>query len=117
MIDEKSTTKHNLKEYKRSSNFTIIYTNNVNFAFTPIDIHMICSRTVASMDKKDESIEELATLIMTPQHAKAVLQAFANHIQEYEKAHGEIKMSENKLPQQPTKEELILGSASRRKKK
>jgi hypothetical protein len=114
MNAEISEEEFDLKRYKRSPNFTIIYTNNVNFAFTGVDVQMICSRTIASMDENTEAVEEVATIIMTPQHAKAVLHALQGNLQTYESNYGEIKMPQVE-PQ--TKEQQILASASRRKKK
>lgn len=115
MADEITEEDFNLKKYKRSPNFITVYTNNVNFAFSPIDVQMICSRTVASMDTEIDAVEEVANLIMTPQHAKAVALALQHNINTYEAKHGEIKMPEN--PQMPTKEQQVLASAARRKKK
>ncbi len=78
---------------------------------------MICSRTIASMDENVTDIEEIATIIMTPQHAKAVLNALQGNIRAYEEVHGEIKMPIIAISTQPTKEQQVLASASRRKKK
>jgi hypothetical protein len=118
MTDKVTNEEFDLKQYKRSPNFTAIFTNNVNFAFSPIDVQMICSRTVASMDKDVEAVEEVTTIIMTPQHAKAVLYALQGNLQAYEEKHGEIKMpNDAQLPQLETKEQQVLASAARRKKK
>ncbi len=118
MSDKGINEEFDLKKYKRSPNFAAIFTNNVNFAFSPIDIQMICSRTVASMDKTVEEVEEVATIIMTPQHAKAVLYALRGNLLAYEEKHGEIQMpSDAQLPPIETKEQQVLASASRRKKK
>lgn len=116
MAGEKPTTR-NLKKYKRSPDFTPLYVNNVNFAFTPIDIQMMCSRTVASMDTESDYVEEIATIIMTPQHAVGVLESLAIHIARYEAAHGKIIIPENLQSLPPTKEQQVLASAARRKKK
>ncbi len=117
MTDEMLEEETALGKYKRSPNFTVIFTNNVNFAYTPVDIQMVCSRTMASMDKNVKDIEEIATIIMTPQHAKAVLDALQGNIRAYEKVHGEIKMPIIANSTQPIKEQQVLASASRKNKR
>lgn len=116
MTDEKPAITRNLKKYKRSPDFATIYINNVNFAFTPIDIQMICARTVASMDKENDYVEEIANIVMTPQHALGVLEALTIHIARYEEKHGKIKIPENLEHSQSTKEQQFLGSASKKNK-
>ena len=117
MTNETPKDTFDLRKYKRTPNFTTIYTNNVNFAFTPVDIQMICSTTTASMDENIEAVEEVATIIMTPQQAKAVLGAFLFHVQRYEEAHGEIIMPKDKQPALSTKKQQVLASAARPKKR
>jgi hypothetical protein len=102
-------------KYKREPGFVAVYVNNVNFAFSPVDIQMVCGRLEATMDDTQNYINEVVSVIMTPYHAKQVLQAFQKSIEDYEDKHGEIQQP--KIEQPPTKEQIVLGSASRRSKK
>jgi hypothetical protein len=47
--------------------------------------------------------ERFELLVMSPQHAKALLGIFASNVQEYEKQMGEIKLPQPQpdLPEQP----------------
>jgi hypothetical protein len=77
--------------------------------FTRWDMQMIVSQAAVSQDKKHQSVEELGVLIMTPAHAKAVLDVLRVNVEAYEAEHGTIE-----IPKQhdPTK---VLASATKPK--
>jgi hypothetical protein len=105
------------KAHKRTSDFAAYYVNSVNFAFTPFDIQMVCGRIEATMEEGNEETDEIVTIIMNPMHAKLILKAFSASLQAYEDKNGEIAIPMGNQPESPTKEQKVLASAARRKKK
>ncbi len=74
----------------RSANFLSLYINNTKFGYTQWDIQMVCSQLIITADMSKAQVEELATLTMSPQHAKAMYLSMANNLRLYEAEHGEI---------------------------
>lgn len=69
----------------------ILYANQVNFANTPWDIQMIFGHLRAT--KVGEAvIEELATVVMSPVHAKIMAQIMRTQVERYEAQFGEINL-------------------------
>ncbi len=101
-------------DVSRSPEFVSLYINNTRFGFSKWDIQMICGRVSVTTVKNQKAVEELAVIAMSPQHAKAVLNALEGNIKIYEEEYGEIIMPKDAPI---TKEQQILASASRRKKK
>jgi hypothetical protein len=87
-----------LSNAKRPPSFVSLYINNTRFGFTKWDFQMICGRVSITTDKTQSPIEELAVIAMSPQHAKAVFNAFKQSLEGYEAEHGEIIISESKPP-------------------
>jgi hypothetical protein len=76
----------------QSEKFTSIYSNTTNLEVTPWDFKFIFGRLVKPAEGNVPKIENLTEVIMSPQHAKALFALLNNHIQEYEKQVGEIKL-------------------------
>jgi hypothetical protein len=101
MADEQSETKQQVLRDPsvRSNNFVSLYVNNTNCGYTRFDIQAVFSRTQLTMTDTP-SIEEVAVVTMSPQHAKAFLQAFEGNLKSYEKQYGEIVLDPEKTEAQ-----------------
>lgn len=94
---------------KRADNFADIYTNNTQFGYTKYDFMMICRRVTLSNDPNNNLLQEVACVSMSPEHAKAVLEALKESIKGYEDDHGTIPTPTDKKPS--------LASAATKKRK
>ena len=90
-----SPSKVRRKAY-RSDNFREMYCNTSQGAFTPWDIEITFGR-LGFIDN-EQAIEELVTVVFSPQHAKAVSRVLASAVQSWEKQFGEIVLSADQTP-------------------
>jgi hypothetical protein len=74
----------------RSDKFTKVYANSANLEITPWDFKLVFGELIR--DKGEHKIEEIVAVVMSPQHAKALLNVMQNNVREYEKQVGEIKL-------------------------
>jgi hypothetical protein len=86
-------------EFVRSERFTTVYTNSANLEVTPWDFRLTFGE-LQRVPNKSPRVEQFVAVVMSPQHAKALLAILRNHVEEYEKQVGEIK-----LPQPTASEE------------
>ena len=75
----------------RSQGFTTLYTNSAQLEVTPWDFKLVFGELVRSENNLPK-IEQHVAVVMSPQHAKALLGILATNVQEYEKQVGEIKL-------------------------
>ncbi len=107
MVAKKNTKKVTLETaqkldrtlVKRSSDFVTQYINNTQFGYSNWDVQMACGRVEISRDGEHNYIDEVVLLIMTPEHAKAMLNALKANLEGFEKEHGEIIMRTPKSEQ------------------
>lgn len=78
-------------EAVRSQTFMSIYSNSAQLEVTPWDFRLIFGELKPEANKPPK-IEQLVSIIMSPQHAKALVQMLTTYLQEYEKNVGEIKL-------------------------
>jgi hypothetical protein len=89
----------------QSDKFVSIYSNSMTLDITPWDFKFVFGVLVKGEPGQPPMIENRAEVVMSPQHAKAMLDIFTTHLKEYEKNVGEIK-----LPQpQPGSERPVIG--------
>lgn len=69
-----------------------VYANNANLAIAPWDVRFIFSEIVTTSKPGEVANELKAHVVMTPAHAKAMINALVQTINAYEKQFGEIKM-------------------------
>ena len=79
-------------ELVRSEKCATIYSNSTNLEVTPWDFKFIFGVLVKPAAGNIPKIESLAEVVMSPQHAKALLGLLNTNVQEYEKNVGEIKL-------------------------
>ncbi len=83
---------------RRSEQYVSIYSNQIEIGFSPWDIQFsfmqVHGRTT------DVVGEELASVTMSPQHAKALIFPFLRTIIQYEEQHGIIQLPNNQ-PREP----------------
>ncbi|CAN5350804.1 hypothetical protein BH10ACI1_BH10ACI1_29440 [soil metagenome] len=106
-----------MKTFKRSSDFVSIYTNNTLWGYSKFDFQMVCARAEISRDDEHQVTLETAIILTSPEHAKLILNDLTKMVRNYENDYGEIIIHKDKVVELPTKEEEILASAVRRKKK
>ena len=68
-----------------------VYANTAQGAYTPWDVQITFGR-LDTLDN-EPAIAELVTVVMSPQHAKALLRVLESAIRGFEGKHGEIKLS------------------------
>ena len=90
LIGKMNFSKITPEESKRS--MPAIYANQIQVGFTPWDIQMMF-RNVYIVDTGKTTIENVATIIMSPQHAKVMTQILIQHIMDYERQHGVITLN------------------------
>lgn len=79
-------------ETVRSEKFMSVYSNNTLLDTTPWDFKLSFGVWVKPELGKLPKVENLVEVVMSPQHAKALLGVLSTHIHEYEKHIGEIKL-------------------------
>lgn len=75
----------------RSSGYFSFYTNNARIGFSGWDVRV----TFADLGEGDDRkplIKDITTAIMSPPHAKALLNALVEGVKKYEHQFGEIKI-------------------------
>jgi hypothetical protein len=88
----------------KSDAFMSIYSNSANLEVTPWDFKFVFGALISQGPNKSPKIESRVEVVMSPQHAKAMLNVLSTHLQQYEKQVGEVK-----LPQpQPTAEQPLV---------
>ncbi len=75
------------------------YANHAEFQMSVWDIRIRFGRIEATRDGGAPEALPLASIILSPQHAKAVSKVFAEQIVEYEKRFGPIPEPANKADQ------------------
>jgi hypothetical protein len=74
-----------------------LYVNGIAILFSPWDFSLMFLRGLPAESPGESSEHNFATasrvvqsVVMSPQHAKAMLNALAHNIEAYERVHGEI---------------------------
>lgn len=83
----------------RADKFETIYSNAAHVMGSTWDFSFIFSRILGTQGNV-ATIEERVEVLMSPQHAKAFLGLLAQHVQEYEKRLGEIRIVEERTVSQ-----------------
>jgi len=81
-------------ETVRSPNFLKIYVNSAQIEASIWDFRLIFGEMTQSSGKL--LVEQSLAVIMSPQHAKALLNILASNLQEYEKKVGQINLPPRK---------------------
>lgn len=77
-------------EHKRSQNFAFAYTNNSAFSLNFYDLQITFGQIVAT-GPKAMHIEDLVSVSMSLEHAKALANALNDVVGQYEKMHGSVR--------------------------
>ena len=94
---EKNTaTKDEPRSTFRDDHFIEVYANVSHAGLTPWDIQLTFSR----LDSSDGTTRtrELVSVVVSPQHAKALSAVIQNSVRIYEETFGEIKLTEGQQP-------------------
>lgn len=86
----------------RSDNYARIYANSCTLDITPWDFTFTFGEMKREAGAPVLKIEEQASIVMSPQHAKALLSILATNLREYEKAVGQINLPEATVQQPMT---------------
>ncbi len=89
-------------ETARSERFVVLYANNAEIETSVWDFRL----TFGELRKAGSKLvaEQSATIIMSPQHAKALAGVLASNVREYEKKVGEIKLPMREEAPQPARQ-------------
>ncbi|MGO9517371.1 MAG: DUF3467 domain-containing protein [Candidatus Korobacteraceae bacterium] len=98
-------TQHPQQQFEttRSEKFISVYSNNTILDTTPWDFKFAFGVWVKPEPGKLPQVENLVEVVMSPQHAKALLGVLTTHIQNYETHVGEIKLPQAVEPSAETK--------------
>jgi hypothetical protein len=100
---------------RKSDDFQRIYANNVHLSASIFDFSLTFGEITDDETPEGKSIVEQSVRIVLSKEMTKVLSALLDtNIKAYEEHYGEIVVTK---PKQPTKEQQILASAARRKKK
>ncbi|HOI96089.1 MAG TPA: DUF3467 domain-containing protein [Syntrophobacter fumaroxidans] len=88
MSDEKKKIQ---VEHVQSEKFQSIYTNNANVQISYFDFRIDFRQMLTGTDGR-MIVERQASVVMSPQHAKALLGVLAQHVEQYEEQFGAIRM-------------------------
>jgi hypothetical protein len=93
MSNEKPTMPNTTQplETIRTEKFSKIYTNSCQLEVSPWDFTFTFGE-LKRLGGSSTKVEEQMAVIMSPQHAKALLGILASNVSEYEKQVGEIKL-------------------------
>jgi lambda repressor-like predicted transcriptional regulator len=83
-----------------SEKFSKIYANSVNLDMTPWDFSLIFGELKKSGNTM--IIEQNISIVMSPQHTKALANVLVTQVKEYERLIGEIKLPPQPQAQVPT---------------
>ncbi len=104
--DEQSTTE--------SPDFINIYSNNVHLTASIFDFSLIFGEITGEKQDGKNLVKQKARVILSKELTKVLAQLLVANVKAYEEQFGEIKLP---TPQAQTKEQQVLASAARRKKK
>lgn len=85
-----TVTEHAPKQIVRSDKYVTLYTNQVELGYSAWDVQF--SLIQVHGRSSDVVGEEIATITMSPQHAKAMVIPLLNTIIQYETKHGVIQI-------------------------
>ena len=79
---------------EKSEDHREVYSNSVSLAATIWDISLVFGRSeIKSANSMTTTFH--TTVIMSPQHAKALSRALSKAVEDYEKQHGELNIEGN----------------------
>src|SRR5690242_19045509 len=93
-------------ELEKSSTFCRFYANNAQIEVTPWDFRLIFGELINTGANKLK-VEQSVAIVMSPQHAKALLSILATNLREYEGKIGKIDLPAGFL-QEPEKPEKAV---------
>jgi len=68
----------------------LTYVNSMSINASVVDFQFVLSNQIVDNHKKEIILKELHRIVMSPQHAKAVLNLLGKQIEEYENRFGTI---------------------------
>jgi hypothetical protein len=104
----------NMPPGQAAGGVSTVYVNGVAILYSPWDFSFVFLRGVPSESSTEGPPDEhnfetksrtANSVIMSPQHAKALLNALAHNIEAYEREHGEIPSVDAETPPAQTPEE------------
>jgi hypothetical protein len=89
-------------ERSRPEGVPTFYANNANFKTSLWDLTIDFGVIVGQSSTGGPKIQDVATVIMSPQHAKIFVEVLARNIQGYEEQFGEIPRPPQEPPSDPS---------------
>jgi len=75
-----------IQQRVKSDQFKALYINSTVMRISFFDVAIVCGRLT-----EEGPVEDLVSLVMSPEHAKALLTALTITVKQYEDTFGEIK--------------------------
>ena len=97
-------------ELEKSPTFCRFYANSAQIEVTPWDFRLIFGELVKTGSKP--KVEQSVAVIMSPQHAKALLGVLAANLREYESKIGKIDLPAGLLQEPAAPEKPTAGEKS-----
>lgn len=96
---EESVAFEKISGIRREGDSPVVYVNSVQVKVGPYDFQLVLGQT-AGMADKTLIVNNLVTVVMSPQHAKALSDVLSQHVQLFEELMGTIQVGpkENTTP-------------------
>ena len=78
----------------RSENYTLVYSNQVQIGMSPYDFQFVFGRLFTT-EENETYVEELVSILMSPQHALAMILPMLNMVIQYERQYGSINLPQD----------------------
>jgi hypothetical protein len=88
------------QQFTKSEDFKSIYSNNVQFTFSPWDVIFVFGEN-QSLKDNILLVEQKMKVVMSPQHAKVFAQVLAEQVAKYEQTFGTIQIPTQSVPSEP----------------
>ncbi len=85
-------------DFTKSDEYVSLYVNHSQLNISQWDVQMNFSILQTGRILVEGQVKHLATVIMSPMHAKAFYNALAETLKIYEKEYGDIKLPDNPKP-------------------
>ena len=85
---------------RREGDSPVVYVNSVQVKVGPYDFQLVLGQTAGMASDKTLIVNNLVTVVMSPQHAKALSDVLSQHVQLFEELMGTIQVGpkENTTP-------------------
>src|SRR5689334_21285137 len=101
-MSDKLNTKKNTEEWPiiRGKDYRTVYSDTVRLGLSPWDFRLTFG-VIVEPARQVPCTEDIITILMSPQHTKALTNILNEHLAKWEAVHGEIKLVEKDNDESP----------------